>query len=68
MKHDISQAIRRHPDGSIDTAYYLLRGRIARSKAAHNSVAHLRMGPGNLVKQLLARVSVYLATHRTSSS
>lgn len=31
--------IRRRPDGSIDTAHYMAKGRVSRSRAAHDMVA-----------------------------
>ena len=36
MTQDANVAIRRHADGSIDTAYYLARGRRERSRQAHH--------------------------------
>lgn len=39
---DETTAIRRRADGSIDTDFYLDRGRKARSKAAHESASRAR--------------------------
>ncbi len=68
MQHLTNQTIRRHRDGSIDTAYYLQRGRVARSRAAYSSVSHLRRIAHNVAAQLLARANVSLMRHRTSIS
>ncbi len=68
MKHVTNQIIRRHRDGSIDTAYYLQRGRIARSRAAYSSASRLRRTVHNLAAQLLAKVNMSLMGHRTSIS
>jgi hypothetical protein len=38
------QQIRTRADGSIDTAYYMQRGRRLRSEAAHGMVAGVRTG------------------------
>lgn len=35
MTQYTDNAIRRHADGSIDTGFYLARGRVARSRQAH---------------------------------
>jgi hypothetical protein len=35
MTQQTDSAIHRHADGSIDTGYYLARGRAARSRQAH---------------------------------
>ncbi len=68
MKYVTDQAIRRHRDGSIDTAYYLNRACFARSRAAHNSISYLLRAATKLTTQLLARVSMHLVAHRTSVS
>ncbi len=60
MKHVTNQTIRRHRDGSIDTAYYLQRGRIARSRAAYITVYRLRRAAHSLAAQLSAKVSMSL--------
>ncbi len=39
MLKDIGSTIRRHADGSIDTDYYLARGRVERSRQAHHLMA-----------------------------
>ena len=36
MQTEPDPDIRRHPDGSIDTAYYMQQGRIARSRQARH--------------------------------
>lgn len=41
MYQNIDSAIRRHANGSIDTDYYLARGRLARSRQAHQMIAAL---------------------------
>ena len=41
MTQQTDNAIRRHADGSIDTEYYLARGRVARSRQAHGLFAAL---------------------------
>ncbi len=68
MQHLTNQTIRRHRDGSIDTAYYLQRGRIARSRAAYSSVSRLRNAVHNLAAHLLAKVNMSPMGHRTSIS
>ncbi len=68
MKLETSHIIRRHRNGAIDTAYYLQRGRVARSKAAYRSMSRIRKGAHNLAAQLSARVSISLMGHRTSIS
>lgn len=42
MKLNTSQIIRRHRNGSIDTAYYVQRGHVVRSLAAHRSISRFR--------------------------
>ena len=42
MKLNTSQIIRRHRNGSIDTAYYVQRGHVVRSRAAHRSISRFR--------------------------
>lgn len=36
MQHDDTTQIKRRPDGSIDTAYYMAIGRQERAAQAHN--------------------------------
>ena len=66
MKLETSHIIRRHRNGAIDTAYYLQRGRVARSKAAYRSIARIRKGARNGATWLLAMVCMPLISHRTS--
>ncbi len=68
MKLETSHIIRRHRNGAIDTAYYLQRGRVARSKAAYQSMSHVRRGVRNCAALLLARMRMSLMGHRTSIS
>ncbi len=68
MKHNIDQVIRRHRNGSIDTAYYLRRGRVARSQAAYAAARGARTGIRGAILRLAARASVFPAGDRTSVS
>ena len=68
MKNVTDQVIRRQRNGSIDTAYYLQRGRIARSKAAYRSISHIRRGVRNCAALLLARMRLSMMAHRISTS
>ena len=54
-----TQNIRLRPDGSIDTAYYLERGRYQRSEAAHE-MAGLATGK---TRQVLVGLKALIATH-----
>ncbi|MDF0594516.1 hypothetical protein [Psychromarinibacter halotolerans] len=54
--------IRRRPDGSIDTAYHMAQGRIARSRAAREAgsgLADKGRGPVALLIALLALMPVF---------
>ncbi len=62
--------IRRRPDGSIDTAYHMQQGRIARSRAATGAasggaagaasgLAHKGRGPFALLAALLVLLPVF---------
>lgn len=68
MKHDINQVIRRHRNGSIDSAYYVRRGRVARSRAAYAAARGARTGLRGAIMRLAARASVFPAAGRTSIS
>ena len=68
MKLDTSHIIRRHRNGAIDTAYYLQRGRVARSKAAYRSLSRIRGFARNRAARLLARMCMSLIAHRASIS
>ncbi len=68
MKNVTDQVIRRHRNGSIDTAYYLQRGRVARSKAAYRSMSRIRRGVRSCAALLLARMRMSVMGHRTSIS
>jgi hypothetical protein len=48
MTPNATDAIRRHADGSIDTGFYLARGRAERSRQAHHLIGAL----GRLVRRL----------------
>lgn len=45
--------IRRRPDGSIDTAFYMARGRKMRSQAAHDLLRPARKAPAPAATRLL---------------
>ena len=68
MQHETSQTIRRHRDGSIDTAYYLQRGRIARSRAAYAAASGARTGVRSAIERLVTKANLFPAAHRTSIS
>jgi len=54
MQKDSTQTIRRHPDGSIDTAHYAKRARAERSRQAHAMAGAARRG----IRQLRARAGI----------
>lgn len=53
MKDTNQDTIRRRQGGSIDTDYYLQRGRIARSQSAYQGMASI----SQLVRRLLGLIS-----------
>ncbi len=68
MKLDTSHIIRRHRNGAIDTAYYVQRGHVARSKAAYKSMSRFRRVARDRAARLLARVGKSLMAKATSIS
>lgn len=68
MKHDINQVIRRHRNGSIDSAYYVRRGRVARSQAVYAAARGATAVVRGAILRLAARASVFPAGRPTSVS
>ena len=68
MERQANQIIRRHPDGSIDTNYYLMRGRQARSHAAYHAASQIRICARREIERLFEKASVFLAAQRISAS
>jgi len=48
-----TQQIKTRADGSIDTAFYIARGRRARSQATHSGLKSLRQALARLVRPLI---------------
>jgi len=50
--------IRLRKDGSIDTAYYMARGRVSRSQAAHDAARNVTKGSRRAVSRLAILVAM----------
>lgn len=68
MKHDINQVIRRHRNGSIDSAYYVRRGRVARSRAVYAAARGATAVVRGAILRLATKAGVFPAARRTSVS
>ncbi len=58
MTPNANVAIRRHADGSIDTAYYLARGRRERSRQAHHLFGSVSRSVGRIWSNLNRHLNV----------
>lgn len=56
MSQETSTEIRRRPDGSIDTGFYLARGLSARSRTAHHMLALVVAAAKHLAPALRRRM------------
>ena len=62
MTPNANVAIRRHADGSIETAYYLARGRRERSRQAHHLFGSVSRSAGRILSNLNRHLVVAIST------